>query len=112
MLQSKLGGNLKTMTEGGKRLRLYRHKGLWGGATIGAIVGALGAGPLLSSWADPLSKYAAAISLLSGVGAVVGYFFYEIYIAHVAAGGSADPMFSGREHTHSDFSGNDSGDGD
>lgn len=99
------------MTEGGKRLRLYRHKGLWGGATIGAIIGALCAGPFLSSWTDPFSKYLAAISLLSTIGAAVGYFFYEIYIAHVAAGGGTDPMFSGREHIHSDSFGNNSGDG-
>lgn len=57
------------MTEGGKRLRLYRHKGLWGGAAIGAIIGALCAGPFLSSWTDPFSKYLAAISLLSAIGA-------------------------------------------
>lgn len=65
----------------------------------------------MNSWPEPVQKFLLAVGLLSLIGAVIGYFFYELYIGHVAAGPDVEPVLP-RKRNESESSGNDNDDSD
>ena len=85
-------------------VRRYRHYGLWGGATLGAIVGFLVSGPHFHEWATAQSL-AVIVGFTAGI-AMIGYLFLTLVLgASAGAGTEGDGHEYGRDSEKTETTG-------
>lgn len=84
-------------------LKRYRRIAAESGAFIGALIGIVSGGLTFRAWESPYQTWAIVTLGLTGLGTIVGYYFYEIFMG-TQASGTAGSSYSGGE------SGGDGGD--